>query len=58
VGPLQGFTVIELAGIGPAPMAGMLFADMGADVIRVERDTQAPGDRPEIQRLRRDGVPM
>lgn len=37
MGALTGITVIELAGIGPAPMAGMLLADMGADVIRVER---------------------
>jgi alpha-methylacyl-CoA racemase len=36
---LKGFTVIEMAGIGPGPMAGMMFADMGANVIRVERGT-------------------
>jgi len=37
MGPLNGYTVIELAGIGPAPMAGMILADMGAEVIRIER---------------------
>lgn len=37
MGPLNGHTVIELAGIGPAPMAGMILADMGATVIRIER---------------------
>jgi alpha-methylacyl-CoA racemase len=37
MGPLQGYTVIELAGLGPAPMGGMLLADMGATVIRIER---------------------
>ena len=37
MGPLNGYTVIELAGIGPAPMAGMVLADMGAEVIRIER---------------------
>ncbi|MFP6743991.1 MAG: CaiB/BaiF CoA-transferase family protein [Alphaproteobacteria bacterium] len=37
MGPLHGRTVIELAGIGPSPMAGMILADMGATVIRVER---------------------
>ncbi|GAB3278068.1 CaiB/BaiF CoA transferase family protein [Parahaliea aestuarii] len=37
MGPLNGFTVIELAGIGPAPMGGMMLADMGAEVIRIER---------------------
>lgn len=36
-GPLNGYTVIELAGIGPAPMGGMILADMGAEVIRVDR---------------------
>ncbi len=34
---LEGYSIIELAGIGPAPMAGMMLADMGATVIRVER---------------------
>ena len=37
MGPLNGYTVIELAGIGPAPMAGMMLADMGAELIRIER---------------------
>jgi alpha-methylacyl-CoA racemase len=36
-GPLTGIRVIELAGIGPAPYAGQLLADMGADVIVVDR---------------------
>jgi alpha-methylacyl-CoA racemase len=36
-GPLKGVRVVELAGIGPAPFACMLLADLGADVIRVDR---------------------
>ena len=36
-GPLRGLRVIELAGIGPAPLACMLLADLGADVVRVDR---------------------
>jgi alpha-methylacyl-CoA racemase len=36
-GPLEGVRVVELAGIGPGPFAAMMLADMGADVIRVER---------------------
>jgi len=36
-GPLQGFRIIEIAGIGPGPFAAMMLADMGADVIRVDR---------------------
>jgi alpha-methylacyl-CoA racemase len=36
-GPLDGIRVLEFAGIGPAPFAVMLLADMGADVVRVDR---------------------
>lgn len=36
-GPLAGLKVVEVAGIGPGPYAGMLLADLGADVIRVDR---------------------
>jgi alpha-methylacyl-CoA racemase len=37
MGPLNGYTVIELAGLGPAPMGSMLLADMGAEVLRIDR---------------------
>ena len=36
-GPLAGYKVIELAGLGPAPLAGMILADLGAEVVVVER---------------------
>ncbi|GAA3535520.1 CaiB/BaiF CoA transferase family protein [Nocardioides daeguensis] len=36
-GPLKGLKVVEIAGIGPSPHACMILADLGADVIRVER---------------------
>ena len=36
-GPLAGITVLEVAGIGPGPFCGMMLADMGADVIRIDR---------------------
>jgi alpha-methylacyl-CoA racemase len=36
-GPLSGITVVELAGIGPGPFAGQLLADMGADVVVIDR---------------------
>jgi alpha-methylacyl-CoA racemase len=36
-GPLQGLTIVEMAGLGPAPFAAMMLADHGAEVIRVER---------------------
>ncbi|MGD0421433.1 MAG: CaiB/BaiF CoA-transferase family protein [Xanthobacteraceae bacterium] len=39
MGPLAGFRIVEFAGIGPGPFAAMLFADLGADVIRLDRLT-------------------
>ena len=47
MGPLQGITVLEIAGIGPGPFCAMLLADMGADVIRVDRAGQVMGGDPE-----------
>lgn len=46
-GPLDGVRIVEFAGIGPGPFAGMLLADLGADVVRIDRpggSQQAPGD--------------
>ena len=45
-GPLAGTRIVELAGIGPGPFAAMVLADLGADVIRVER--LAAGGDPDI----------
>ncbi|HEX4857775.1 MAG TPA: CoA transferase, partial [Usitatibacteraceae bacterium] len=42
-GTLAGVRVIEFAGIGPCPLAGMLLADMGADVIVIDRAPAKPG---------------
>jgi len=42
VGPLEGVKVVEITGIGPGPFAAMLLADMGAEVIRVDRAGKAP----------------
>lgn len=39
MGPLGGLRIVEFAGIGPAPMAAMLFADLGASVLRLDRLT-------------------
>lgn len=44
-GPLQGVRVVELAGIGPGPHAAMLLADLGADVVRVQRAGGLPGEQ-------------
>jgi alpha-methylacyl-CoA racemase len=40
MGPLKGFKIIEIAGIGPGQLAGMLLADMGASVIRIDRPVE------------------
>ena len=45
MGPLQGIRVVEFAALGPAPMGVMLLADMGAEVVRIERKASA-GGRP------------
>ncbi|MFN2375431.1 MAG: CaiB/BaiF CoA transferase family protein [Candidatus Binatia bacterium] len=41
-GPLSGLRVLEIAAIGPVPFAGMLLADLGADVVRVDRTRPDP----------------
>jgi len=57
MGPLTGYRIIEMAGIGPAPFAAMLLADMGAEVIRVDRreaaDLGLPGRAPKFDVLHR-----
>jgi alpha-methylacyl-CoA racemase len=59
-GPLAGYKIIEIAGIGPGPFAAMLLADMGAEVIRVERAGAVRGPAPDsphfdvLQRGRRN----
>jgi alpha-methylacyl-CoA racemase len=62
MGPLNGYTVIELAGIGPAPMGGMVLADMGAEVIRIDRasamvmkDVSARGKKSVVINLKDPG---
>ncbi len=44
-GPLRGVKIIELAGIGPGPFCGMMLADMGAELLRIDR---AGGVSPEV----------
>lgn len=45
-GPLTGLRVVELAGLGPGPHAAMILADLGADVVRIERPTSDPRRDP------------
>ena len=56
MGPLTGIRVIEIAGIGPGPFCAMMLADMGADVVRVDRASAVRGgdsDRPPLDLLNR-----
>ena len=56
MGPLHGLRIIELAGIGPCPMCAMLLAELGADVVRVDRLTDSGlgiGMDPEYHLLNR-----
>ncbi|MBZ8140676.1 carnitine dehydratase [Rubrivivax gelatinosus] len=52
-GPLAGLKVIEFAGLGPAPFAAMLLADLGADVLRITRPDVEPDARDVTTRSRR-----
>jgi alpha-methylacyl-CoA racemase len=55
-GPLQGLKVVEIAGIGPGPFAAMLLADLGAEVLRVDRPgggALSLGERDVLNRGRR-----
>jgi alpha-methylacyl-CoA racemase len=50
-GPLEGLRVLEFASIGPCPFAGMVLADLGADVLRVERVDHVGQVHPAIGEL-------
>jgi len=52
-GPLQGLKIVEMGGIGPAPFAGMMMADHGAEVIRVERSGMIGFENDPLLRSRR-----
>lgn len=45
-GPLADLRIVELGGVGPAPFCAMLLADLGADIIRIDRMTQHDGGQP------------
>jgi alpha-methylacyl-CoA racemase len=53
MGPLTGIRILEIAGIGPGPFAGMLLADMGADVLRLDRIATRPAQGPALDPLQR-----
>ncbi|HEX8485775.1 CaiB/BaiF CoA-transferase family protein [Sphingomonas sp.] len=54
---LSGIRIIELAGIGPAPFAGMMLADHGAEVIRIDRPG-SPDDRSDVLRRGRKSIAL
>ncbi len=56
-GPLHGVKVIEFAGLGPAPLAGQLLADMGADVVVIDR-ASAPADPYDVNRRGKRSVAL
>ena len=65
MGPLQGVKIVELAGIGPGPFAGMLLSDMGADIVRIDRAQQVnpaafgkPNQEPLYRGRRSIGVDL
>ncbi len=51
MGPLEGIRVIEIAGIGPGPFCAMVLADLGADVVRVDRADRVPDEAPATPSL-------
>jgi len=46
MGPLEGIKVLEFAGLGPAPFAAMMLADMGAEVLRIDRPWEVRSSPP------------
>src|SRR6187200_423491 len=59
-GPLRGVKVVEIAGIGPGPHACMILADLGADVVRIERPggTLLTGGRHDLLNRGRPSVAL
>jgi alpha-methylacyl-CoA racemase len=53
MGPLHGVKIIEIAGIGPGPFAAMLLADMGAEVLRIDRIPKRPARAKNLDVLAR-----
>ncbi|MDE0581028.1 MAG: CaiB/BaiF CoA-transferase family protein [bacterium] len=47
MGPLKGIRVVEIAGIGPGPFAAMMLADLGADVVRIDRADRVRDEVPD-----------
>ena len=50
-GPLAGIRIVELGGVGPAPFCCMLLADLGADIVRIDRPPGYDGGAPVEHRF-------
>ena len=57
-GPLNGVKVVEFAGLGPGPFAGMLLSDLGAEVIEIARAGSAPPPRSRGDTRGRKRIPL
>src|SRR3954468_11865663 len=53
MGPLTGIRVVEIAGLGAAPYTAMLLADLGADVLRIDRPVSTLQGDPKLAVLNR-----
>jgi alpha-methylacyl-CoA racemase len=58
MGPLAGYRIIELAGIGPGPFCGMMLSDMGAEVIRVDRPGAGAGRVKDVLARNRRSIAL
>jgi len=56
-GPLSSLKIVEFSGLGPAPLAGQLLADLGADVITIDRKS-AQVDPSEINRRNKRSIAL
>src|SRR4029078_778492 len=57
-GPLSGLKIVEFAGIGPGPFAGMLLSDLGADVVRIDRKDARPAAAHQVTQRGRKSVAL
>ena len=57
-GPLAGLRVVEFSGIGPGPLAGQLLADLGADVVTIDRASYPAPDRSDVNRRNKRSVAL
>lgn len=57
-GPLVGIRIVEFAGIGPGPFCGMLLSDQGADVVRIDRPGNRPGNPTDVNSRGRRSISL